>query len=146
MGGAHGFRQESGCPWTSEERQTRALLWVEPTSPVWPQVAGTAKLQLDSMQLPLTAKPEQAQESVLGSCILDTGVPLLLTLHRDEKGEQPGLPGGDGSWALPGLRNQHLSFLRVKQLLCPKMSLGLLDRGGHKTRPMSPLLCPHFRM
>lgn len=101
--------EESGCPWTSGE-QTRAWLCVETASPAQPQVAGTAQLPLDSMQLPLAAEPEQAQERVSGSCVLDADVPLLLTPHRDVKDEQPGLLGREGSWVLSGLRNPHLSL------------------------------------
>lgn len=139
--------EESGCPWTSGE-QTRAWLCIETASPAQPQVAGTAKLLLDSMQLPLAAEPEQAQERVLGSCILDTNVPLLLTLHRDVKGKQPGLLGWEGSWVLSGLRNRIFHFLRVK-LPRPKISLDQLEGGGHKMRPKSPLLwlqCHMYKM
>lgn len=39
------------------------------------------------MQLSLTTKPEQAQERVFETRILDTDVPLLLTLHTDVNGE-----------------------------------------------------------
>lgn len=46
-----------------------------------------AELPLDSTQLPLTSKPEQAQERVLGTRILDTDAPLFLPLHTDVKGE-----------------------------------------------------------
>lgn len=100
-----------GFPRTSEKgRQGLCCsLNLGPAPPARSQVAGTAELLQGSARLPLTAAPDQAQERVLGSCILDTDMPSLLTLHRGVKGEQTGLPGAEGPRALPDLTEEPAS-------------------------------------
>lgn len=90
-----------------------------PSPPHRQQAAETAELPLVSTQLPLTAAPEQAQEMVLGSRILDTDVLLRLALCSGVKGEQPSLPGTEGSRALLGLRNTYVSLSRSEAATLP---------------------------
>nr|KAF6346934.1 hypothetical protein mPipKuh1_010668 [Pipistrellus kuhlii] len=95
------------------------------------------ELLLDPTQLPLTAKPEQAQGRVLGTRILVTDVPLRLPLRTGVKGEDQASWEG-GLLGSPWFEDQHLSRSQGQPAILPSDKPELAGPRRHKMTPKSP--------